>query len=275
MTIKRLFQGLRNPLRKHSNVPILTVKRAWNLTPNMIRVTLTGDALADFPSGREGANCKLLIPDGNESRESFATRLSEGPAPTRRTYTVRHYRAESRELDIDFVAHGDTGPAAGWALRAQQGAFIGFMGPSKPKISSFDADWYFVAADPSAIPVAAATLEAMPRDAKGLAILEVPSREDQQAIDTPSGVQMHWLVQPTPHEPSTQQVEFLQSIDIPRCRIKTCIAGESGIVKKIRTLLRETAAIRKRDMYASGYWKRGLVEDEHQREKRAQSTAAA
>ena len=42
---------------------ILTVKNAWYLTPNMIRVVFAGPELDGFPEGREGGNCKLLIPN--------------------------------------------------------------------------------------------------------------------------------------------------------------------------------------------------------------------
>ena len=134
---------------------LLTVKEAWYLTPNMIRVTFAGPELEGFPEGREGGNCKLMLPEKNETKEEFSKRLTSGPKPPRRTFTVRKYNARTQELSIDFVAHGDNGPASSWATRAQPGDFLGFGGPSGPKVSHFDADWYLVAADPSAIPVAA------------------------------------------------------------------------------------------------------------------------
>lgn len=91
-------------------------------------------------------------------------------------------------MSIDFVAHGDNGPASRWASHAKPGGFLGFMGPSSPKSVSFEADWYLCVADPSAIPVVAAALEAMPRDAKGVATFEVTSPEDKQHIDAPVGI---------------------------------------------------------------------------------------
>ena len=108
-------------------------------------------------------------------------------------------RGVVQEMDIDFVAHGDDGPASAWAARAKPGSFLGFAGPSEVKIKEFYADWYLVAADMSALPVASAALEAMPRDAKGVAIFEIETAEDAQEIDAPQGVNIHWLVQGDPH----------------------------------------------------------------------------
>ncbi|MEM9360349.1 MAG: siderophore-interacting protein [Pseudomonadota bacterium] len=249
---------------------LLTVSRAWRLTPNMIRVVFSGPELADFPAGRDGGNCKLMLPEPDESREQFAKRLTDGPPPVRRTYTVRKFDSEKQELSIDFVAHGDEGPASRWATLAKPGDFLGFAGPSMPKVNHFEADWYLVAADPSAIPVAAATFEAMPRNASGLAIFEVTSLEDRQELAIPEGFDVHWLVQPDPHQPSTAQEDLLRSVPWPQGRIQTCIAGESGVVRSLRAFLHQEKQLPREDTYISGYWKIGLVEDEHQKFKRAE-----
>lgn len=250
---------------------LLTVQKAWRLTPNMIRVVFSGPELDDFPEGREGGNCKLLLPEPDETRQSFAQRLAAGPQPVKRTYTVRAFDPVTKELSIDFVAHGDEGPASSWASNAKPGAFLGFAGPSLPKVTHFEADWYLVAADPSAIPVAAATLKAMPVDAKGTAIFEVTTPEDRQDIPMPAGINAHWLIQADPHNPSTAQERLIRSLDWPEGRVQTCIAGESGVIRALRLLLSQEKHVAKADMYISGYWKIGLIEDEHQKAKRAEN----
>jgi len=248
---------------------VLTVKEAFRLTPNMIRVVFAGPELAGFPEGREGGNCKLMIPEVGETKEGFAARLQSGPAPVRRTYTVRKFDVTTQELTIDFVAHGDDGPASRWANHAQPGDVLGFAGPSTPKVTQFNADWYLVAADLSAIPVAAAALEAMPRDAKGVAIFEVITPEDRQDIDIPEGFDVHWLIQPDPYVPSTAQEDLIRSLDWPQGRVQTCIAGESGVIRSLRGFLANEKQVPREDTYISGYWKIGLIEDEHQSAKRA------
>lgn len=251
---------------------VLTVKNAYHLTPNMIRVTFQGEELANIYEGCAGANCKIFLPAVGQSREDFAQELATG-RPTVRTYTVRAYRANVMEMDIDFVDHGDNGPASRWACSAKTGDFMGFRGPSEVKIKDFYADWYLVAADMSALPVASAALEAMPRDAKGVAIFEVTCAEDKQSIDAPAGVEIQWLVHADPHQASTAQEDFIRAMDWPTGVCQTCIAGESGVIKSLRGFLAKEVKLPREDVYISGYWKIGLIEDEHQKMKRAEAAA--
>jgi NADPH-dependent ferric siderophore reductase len=253
----------------------LTVKSTHYLSPNLIRVTFAGPELQGFPEGHEGANCKLLLPRDGESREAFEAHYApDGPServhPVR-TYTVRSFRRDTLELDIDFVAHGDEGPATRWAQRAAEGDFLGFLGPSQPKITEFHADWYLLAADLSAMPVVEATLEAMPREASGLVLFEVPSEADKREIAAPEGVEIRWLVQDNPQLPSTAQVDLVKSLEWPAGTIQTCIAGESSVIRALRDHLHNERKVPKADTYISGYWKIGLVEDEHQQLKRAEA----
>ena len=250
---------------------LLTVKRVQNLTPNMIRVTLDCPSLTDIDSNRQGAHCKLLLPNCNISKQEFSQIISIKPSelsidqrPIRRTYTVRYFRKDTLEMDIDFVNHGDNGPASAWARNAKLGDFIGLLGPAFPKIKEFYADWYLVAADMSALPLAAATIEAMPKKAKGVAILEITSEEDKQIIQSPSGIQYHWIVHPNSHTPSTAQLSFLKQMEWPPGIVQTCIAGESGLMRQIKRYVTTEKNLPKTDTYISGYWKIGLVEDEHQ-----------
>lgn len=262
---------LKTPPRGKPGPRLVTVKAARRITPHMIRLTLTGAALSDVRAGCEGANCKILLPAPGQGREDFARQLRDGPRPVTRTYTVRHWRPDALELDVDFVDHGLDGPASAFANRAVPGDVCGLSGPGPVKVSEFAADWYLVAADMSALPVAAATLEAMPRDARGVAIFEITSAEDRQEIDAPEGIAQHWLMHPDPHVPSTAQEEMIRGLDWPEGRVQTCVAGESGAIRALRAYLHQERGLDRRDAYVSGYWKIGLVEDQHQVEKRRES----
>lgn len=254
---------------------ILTVKSALHITPTMIRVTLYSPEIHEMTAGCEGANCKLFLPQTGQNQADFMRQLDEGPRPDVRTYTVRHIRHDDCEMDIDFVDHGDNGPASAWARRAKSGDFCGFAGPGTVKVPTFYADWYLLAADMSAIPVVAATLEAMPRDARGLAIFEVPDIRDRQQIDAPEGIEQRWLVHPDPHGASTQIVDTVNELVWPVGQVQTCIAGESNVIKNLRQFLHLTKGIAREHTYLSGYWKLGLIEDEHQKMKREEAAAMA
>jgi len=252
---------------------ILQVKAAWHLTPHMIRVTLTGDGIRTMQSGCEGANCKIFLPAAGQTQAAFEQQLIDGPRPAVRTYTVRYIRVNDGEMDIDFVDHGDAGPASAWARAAKVGSFCGFAGPGPVKVTDFYADSYLVAADMSAIPVAAATLEAMPRDAKGDAFFEIVHADDVTDINAPAGVRLHWLVQPETSPPAVQLVDAVLNWHWPDGVVQTCIAGESGAIKTLRDYILSEQKTPREDAYISGYWKVGLIEDEHQQLKRSEAAA--
>ena len=250
---------------------ILTIKRVLQLTPHMIRIVFTSPDLESRTEGCEGANCKIFLPNKDQTQKELLDQIKNGPRPTIRTYTVRNFRKNALELDIDFVAHGDEGPASAFAINAKVGDFLAFKGPSEVKIKDYYADWYLLAADMSALPVASATLEKMPEDAMGIAVFEVQTKEDIQNIYVPDGIERNWLIQDDPHIASLAQETFIRAIKLPSGVIQTCIAGESGLIKSIRGFLTNETEILKEDIYISGYWKIGLIEDEHQAQKRLET----
>jgi NADPH-dependent ferric siderophore reductase len=259
------------PIFKKPTPRILRVKKAFYLSPNVIRITYGGPELKGLPSGREGGNCKLIIPNEGQTHEGFADQLKAGEKFPVRTYTVRAFRENELEMDIDFVAHGTAGPASRWAMSAKEGDFCGFMGPSPSKIDKFQADWYLVAADLSALPLAAVTLEAMPRNAQGVAVFEITSASDKQDINAPKGVNIHWLIHPETHSVSIEQESFIRNLAWPEGRIQVCVAGESSAIKLLRKFILKEKEVSKKDAYISGYWKIGLIEDEHQKLKRKEA----
>ncbi len=115
---------------------LMRVQEAWHLTPNMIRVTPTLDEIKLMDGECAGANCKIFLPMPDQTMPDFVAQLNDGPRPAVRTYTVRHIRPQSAEMDIDFMDHGYAGPASAWARRARSGSFYGFAGLDLGKITA-------------------------------------------------------------------------------------------------------------------------------------------
>ncbi|MCP4998451.1 MAG: siderophore-interacting protein [Hyphomicrobiales bacterium] len=251
---------------------ILNVVRSERITPTMQRVTLCGDDLGDFPAGQESAHIKLMIPNDNQDFTEFRELIESGSkAIPRRTFTIRHHRTDTREMDVDFVVHDGGGPACSWALAAKPGDFIGVAGPGPIKKPVSGADWFLFGADIAAIPAAAAAFEALPQDAVGHAVFEITNDDDIQPVSAPKGIKLHWLVHDDPHTSSEQQLEFFRSLDWPKGLPGIFVAGESGAVSGLRKYLINERGLDKRAMYISAYWKIGLVEDQHQEQKRAEA----
>lgn len=82
---------------------------------------------------------------------------------------------------------------------------------------------------------------------------------------------MHWLVHSDPINAPLQQETFIRQLVWPEGRIQTGIAGESGVIKNLRAFLYQEKALPRSDTYISGYWKIGLVEDQHQKLKRSEA----
>lgn len=250
---------------------LMAVTAKSRITPNMIRVTCAADWIKALQPGIEGAHFKLFLPRPGQPPEDFAQQLEHGPRPDMRTYTIRFLRAGAGEIDVDFVDHGDGGPASAWARRCGPGDVAGFAGPGPVKLETFEADSYVVVADMSALPVAAATLEAMPRTATGTAFFEITSQADRQQIDAPEGISVQWLIHPDPHAPPTQSIAKIRALPAFSGRVQTCIAGESSMIRALREEIVIRRGVPKGDAYISGYWKIGLIEDEHQQVKRAEA----
>src|SRR5688572_27326135 len=108
-----------------------TVKAVRHLTPRMVRVTFSSDALAEFGWNGPAAHIKLIFANGT------------------RTYTPRRFDAQTRELDVDFVLHGE-GPASNWASQAAVGQELTIVGPGRSYAIEPTAPWYLLAGDDTA-----------------------------------------------------------------------------------------------------------------------------
>lgn len=251
------------------------VARCEDLTPHMRRIVFTGPELANFPEDRNGGNIKLFFPEPGWTVDDLRAEFAADRRPTVRTYTARRYDPAANELLVDFVIHADGGPASSWAAAAGPGDFLAIAGPSDKKLVALDADWFLVAADMSAMPAACAALEELPADARGQVFFEIPSPADEMPVATPEGMSVTWLVHDDPHRPSRHQLDAIRAMPWPGGRPSVFVAGESGAVKAIREHLLGEGKVAKEDAYFSGYWKIGLIEDEHQVEKRREAAEAA
>lgn len=183
------------------------------LTPSFVRVTLTGDALADFSAVGLDQRIKLVLPipghgftdlpDDDDWYGAWRA-LPDAERNPLRTYTVRSFRPDAHELDIDFVAHGDTGPASRWVSSCRVGDELRIVGPAVPsspaelpsgaaEFAPGSATRILLAGDETAAPAICAILEALDVTAVGHVFIEVPTDADRLPVTAPAGVEVRWI----------------------------------------------------------------------------------
>ncbi|GAA4098087.1 siderophore-interacting protein [Actinomadura miaoliensis] len=242
-----------------------TVVRTQWITPHMIRVVLGGEGLARFAAGEFTDHyVKLLFPRPGVvypepfDMEEIRARLPREQWPSTRTYTVRAWDPDARELTIDFVHHGDRGLAGPWAANARPG---GAYAPSP------EAGWHLLAGDESALPAIAASLERVPRGAPTRVFIEVDGPAEEQELTTPGDARIEWLHRGG-GEVGQALVRAVRALDFPGDQVHAFVHGEAQFVRDLRRHLRVERGIPLERLSISGYWRRGRDEDGWQSSKR-------
>lgn len=261
---------------------VLTVTRKTYITPTYLRVYLTGKDISLFAETTVGANNKILIPPPGVEEIHFPkfdpiTKTMIAPAasvkPFVRTYTHRGIDLNTNEIWIDFIAHGDEGPASAWAIGAKKGDALGVMMKHLKRELFPQVDSYFLVGDATALPVISVILEQLPSDAEGIAIIEVNSKEDEQVLTTKANIQVKWTYNPAPQKGS-QLAQFTKMLELPKRSRFAYIAAEFSTVKELRNYFRKEKSWGTEELYAYSFWKSGVAEDRSVADRRKESVAS-
>lgn len=218
-----------------------------------------------------------------------------------RTYTVRTIDPDRRLLDIDFVVHGDGGPAARWLLSATPGDELVVIGPdARSEHRGVGIDWrpgdareLLLAGDETAAPAIASILEALPAGRRAHAFIEVPHPADVLDLRVPAHATVTWLhrgeavtgdalepairrwladngrVVAAAAAPGRQPLDDVdvdldilwESPETGGTGFYAWIAGESAAVKTLRRMLVREHGIDRSRVAFMGYWRRGRAEN--------------
>lgn len=248
---------------------LISVISYFDITPHMRRVRFTGNTLTGRPElFVPGGHLKILLPREGQTIPTLPTLENGRPTykpgdirPTVRTYTVRAYNAQTGELDVDFVLHGEEGPASAWAGRVKAGDCIGIAVRHIKLVPH--ADWYLFAGDQTALPAISARLEQLPSSAKGVALIEVPDAGEEQSFVCPKGITVLWLHRNgTPAGKSNLLPEAVRHLVIPSAGTHyVWLAAESSEAKSMKSLIIENTTVQPAELHAVGYWRLGVNED--------------
>ncbi|MHC6228362.1 siderophore-interacting protein [Arthrobacter sp. MMS24-T111] len=254
----------------------LTVLRKEQLSPHMVRIIAGGDGFRDFVNNAfVDRYVKIVFPQPGVDYPSplnlwtVRETMPREQWPYTRTYTLRWVDPGAKELAIDFVVHGDEGLAGPWAANARPGETLTFTGPGGAYNPNPEADWYLFAGDEAALPAIAASIEALPPTAVGLAFLEVGAEADIQPLNSPAGLEVRWLVRgDVPAGSSTALVDAVAGAEWPAGTVDVFAHGERGYMKSLREVFFKQRGLERRQVSLSGYWAQGRVEDVFQAEKK-------
>lgn len=253
-------------IRHDAKFRLLEVQQVVNITPKMLRVTLSGDQLDGFVSAAHDDHAKIFFPPPGQAWTSpSAFEPGDGGLPndtirrTGRDYTPRRYDPTANTLEIDFVLHGD-GPGSSWAAQARPGQWLGVGGPRGSFVITEVFDWYLLVGDETALPAIGRRLEELPAGARAIVVAEVADAHEEQHFTSNALVDIVWAHRDG-GEPGdlNRLLEALTHVTFPSGEGYAWIAAEASVAKGLRQHLVDERGVRKDRVKAAAYWKRGAM----------------
>ncbi|MBO1900943.1 siderophore-interacting protein [Leucobacter weissii] len=257
----------------HADTGLVTaeVLRAEQISPHFVRLTLGGGRIAEWRDLGFDQWFRLALPVSDDTRfdklsERFDMRgylryltLPKATRPVIRNYTVREYRSEAGELDVDFVVHGTAGVAGPWAASLPLAAPVALIDQGCGYRPVEGARRVLLAGDESALPAVIGILRDLPADSTGLAIIEIPDEADRQDVVAPGGVEVRWIARDAGARPGAAALEELRAhepapelADEP---LSAFIAGEQQLASGGRRHLVNELGVPKTAIDFTGYWR--------------------
>lgn len=287
------------------------VSAITDITPSFRRFTFAGPDLADYGDPGFDQRIKIVFPAGTATIDDMPTtddwwtqwrELDEASRPPFRTYTTRYVRNDRAEVDVDMVAHDVLGPASAWIADAAIGDEVLIFAPTTAHSGvSYGIDFVppartediLLAGDETAAPAIAVILEQLPRDARGVVVLEVPDAADAAYLPAHPGFTFHvaeragdarhaHLVSaveraaahlvPAGRGAEVEEIDIDHGIlwEVPRtakggAALKSAplyawLAGEAGAIKTLRRHLVTGMGVDRRAVAFMGYWRLGRAE---------------
>lgn len=278
------------------------------LTPHLWRYTFEGEDVGEMATLAPDQRIKIFFPDPQgrppaltHSPDWYARYKKQDPAgrPPMRTYTIRALRAAEREVDVDFVLHGDNGPASAWAMSAEPGSRLQIMAPN----AAFEGDgggyeWkppaglrqLLLIGDETALPALAGILEQLaelPQPPATELFIEVPDGADALPLPAWPGLRVEWMPRGL-GAPGALMIAASERAALPRTSARLAVqlaeidvdeailwdkatpadngfygwvAGEAAAVLAIRRLLIVDRKVDRSALNLMGYWREGRVLD--------------
>jgi NADPH-dependent ferric siderophore reductase len=240
------------------------------VVPSIVRVTIAGPELTGFASVGPTDHVKVFFPDPATGELTAPTIGDDGiQRPTSGVVLSRditplgvHMDADGgATLDLDFVLHGDEGPASAWASRAAVGSPLAIGGPRRSRLAPRDLGRLLVIADETALPATRRWLGIVPASVPVTALFDVADDSVEGYFEGGADrVDAEWLFR---EDGPGQLEEALRSLGPIDDDTFVFMAGEATMLVPLRRYLRRELGLPAEQVVASGYWKRGIVNRDH------------
>ena len=276
------------PVLRH--VSVSAVRR---VTARIVRVTLAGPELDGFVALGPADHIKVFLPDpvtgepvtpapgpapltigsarGSGAPGSVVPGAGGAPRPApavvSRDYTPLAYRPADGvgrpELDVDFVVHGDEGPASAWAGKAGPGDRLAIAGPRGSRLVPEGIDELLLVVDETAFPAASRWLRLAPPQVPVTLILDVADRDARAYFDGVPGADQASFVVAYRGGDGGELERAVRGLSPFGAGTYIFLAGEATGLVPLRRYLRRELGLPPEQMWASGYWKRGVAALDH------------
>jgi NADPH-dependent ferric siderophore reductase len=236
-------------IRRHKTLYPAEVIDIVDVTPRMRRITVAGKNAPPPSNGLPAQWMKLFVPAHGDEQ------------PAGRAYTIRRFDPDTGRITFDFARHGDDGPASRWAGRARVGDVLQISAPRGGHLIDTHVAQYVLAGDATALPAIAAILEALPRQIRATAWIEVVDLAETAYLADRLEFDVRWLSAGTFIPGTTGLLE--RAIRDAAFDAKACqawIAGESAMMRTIRTHLLLDRGVIHPAIDSAGYWKLGSAD---------------
>jgi NADPH-dependent ferric siderophore reductase len=212
----------------------------------MQRITFEGAGLRDFPIEDPAQWVKVTLAPGSGGRQP------------NRAYTVRRFDPSQGVMEIDFALHHDGGPLSRWAAAVTTGDMVEIAGPRTGHRVNPAVGSYLLVGDPTSLPAIGAILEALPASVTAQVFIEVANSNEEQALVSAARLELCWLHSGGEAPGATGQLELTiqsRALDLENCQV--FLAGESFMVRAVRTYLLTERSLDPSRLDSKGYWKFG------------------
>jgi NADPH-dependent ferric siderophore reductase len=248
---------VRHPLKFR----LLRVARVAQLSPSLVRVTLTGD-LGDFVSSSFDDHVKVFFPPAGAAKPALPTLGPDGPVfpdgverPVIRDFTPQRFDVVAGELDLVFALH-EAGPATSWAAQARPGHYLGIGGPRGSMVIPSGYDWHLLVGDETALPAIQRRLAELPLDTRVAVVIEVANRAARIELPTETDFYAVWCYRDEA-ESDNPLLDAVREIWLPPGDGYVWASGEASAIRAVRAHLVNERGVDKKRIRAAAYWRRG------------------